>query len=73
MIATLLRLLDDRAQRLVELRIVQRQQRAAAELPDEAAEPDAAERQRQEHVEPADREPVAVELRRDQPEQVDQP
>ena len=36
--------LDDRAERFVELRIVDRQNRAAAQLPDEAAEPDRPER-----------------------------
>ena len=46
--------LDDAAERLVELRIVHRQDRAPAQLPDEAAEPDRAERQRQHDVEPAD-------------------
>ena len=65
--------LDDPSERFVELRIVDRQNRAAAQLPDEAAEPDRAERQRQHDVEPADDDAVLVELRRDQPEQIDQP
>ena len=49
------RALDDPAERLVELRVVHRQNRAAAQLPDEAAEPDRAERQRQRDVQPAHR------------------
>ena len=57
----------------MKLRIVERQQRPAAELPDEAAEPHAAERQRQQHVEPAHGEAVAMEFGRDQPEEIDQP
>ena len=45
----------------MELRIVKRQQRTAAQL-DEAAEPHAPERERQQHVEPAEDEAVAVQL-----------
>ena len=42
---TLAASIDEGPERLVELRIVDRQDRAAAQLPDEAAEPDRAERE----------------------------
>src|SRR2546421_4380113 len=62
---------DQRAERLVEFGVVHRKNRATAELPDEAAKPDRAERQRKQHVEPADRDAVAMEFRRNEPEQID--
>ena len=64
--------LNDRTHRFLELRIEDREDGAAAQLPDEAAEPERRQRKRQEDVEPADRQAVRVEFRRDQPEQIDQ-
>src|SRR5437870_5711730 len=49
--------IENAAERLVELRIVQRQNRAAAELPDETAGPDQEQCCRQQHVEPAHGQP----------------
>src|SRR3989475_11883678 len=63
--------LDDWAERLLELRIVDGQNRPAAKLPHEASEPDGSKRQRQHDVEPADRDARLVKLRRDQPEEID--
>ena len=68
-----MRSLDHRAERFGELWIVERQDRAPAQLPQEAAEPDRRKRQRQHDVHPADRQLLLVELRRDEPEQIDKP
>src|SRR4051812_10722587 len=56
------RALDDPSERLVELRIVNGQNRAAAKLPDEAPEPDRSERQRKHDVHPAHRDARPVKL-----------
>src|SRR5712664_1606233 len=64
---------DDVPERLVELRIVNRQNGAAPELPDETGQPDRTHRQRQQHIQPAQGDAVAMKVWRDQPPQIHEP
>jgi hypothetical protein len=65
--------LDDLAKGLVELGIVNRQNRPAPELTHVAAEPEPAHRQRQEHVQPAGADAFMMEIGRHQPPEIEDP
>src|SRR5881296_1157662 len=60
-------------ERLLDVGIVLRHERPAAELEQEGPEPDAAEADRRHQVEPAEREARSVEPGHEQPEEVYQP
>src|SRR2546421_9354302 len=64
---------SDMSHSLGKLRIVQRQQRAAAQLIHKQAEPERAERYRKQHIEPVHVQPVGVKRGLGQPEQIDVP
>src|SRR5205823_7446218 len=66
----LLAAFNDLPERVVELRIVDRQNRAAAELPDETRQPDRSHRQRQPDIKPAQADALAMKVRRDQPPEI---
>jgi hypothetical protein len=66
-------LLNQVADRFVELRVVNREDGPSTELSDEAADPRRDERERYDRIEPAHRDPLFVEMRRDQPEEIDEP
>src|SRR2546425_4587496 len=56
---------------LAEQRVVHREERSAVELPAEGREPDAAESDGRCQVHPVERQPVRLEVRHDEPEEVD--
>src|ERR671936_1582550 len=64
--------IHDAAERLVELRVVDRKNRAAPQLPHEAAKPQSKERNGKDDVEPADGHSRSMKLGRGQPEEIDQ-
>src|SRR5215510_2039263 len=65
--------IEQPAERLVELRIVDRENRAASQLPDETSQPRRKQRQGQNDVHPTDSYALPMEFGCDEPEEIDQP
>src|SRR5579883_911754 len=69
---SMLRSVVGMTQRLRQIRRSHRQQRPLLQLPQESSDPDASKRERNRKIQPMQPEPVAISLRHDEPEQIDE-